>query len=413
MANRNTLHGTARRLGQGIQYASSRFILGDNIVTLSSFWLSDSEPNPDGELVNCVYTSRGSTSWVPSTNVVMFEDAQKNVAEYHDNQTAEKEVGPSHDQYGKLNFAHGRDYQYDEEHVAAYLREYKLAGDPQFYQKELDIKTRNKKMDSFFHIKKKFRPYFTTTVSLINIMLLIFELIYGKGFESPSINPMLGPPTIALLEMGGKWAAGIIELSQWWRLFVAVYLHTGLIHLALNSAAFIPVSYTLERKYGSFRILPIYILSGVAGNIVSCIFLPDQITVGASGAIYGYYGILFVDLFKNWKRIPHPRRSFLYLFGTVVISFAFGLAPGFDNFSHISGFLIGIISGIIILPSLHIGRWNIKSRIIQVLTALPILIALFVVFTQLLYRGVHGTEWCNWCRYLSCMPIFKSCSSLY
>jgi len=54
----------------------------------------------------------------------------------------------------------------------------------------------------------------------------------------------------------------------------------------------------LERVHGTFRVMPIYIISGLVGNLMSAFFLPQAATVGASGAIFGMFGVLLVDLIK-------------------------------------------------------------------------------------------------------------------
>jgi membrane associated rhomboid family serine protease len=66
------------------------------------------------------------------------------------------------------------------------------------------------------------------------------------------------------------------------------------------------LGWTLERQNGFWRIGPIYILSGFAGNLASCIFLPNTITVGASGAAFGLGGVLVADLILNWTIVQRP-----------------------------------------------------------------------------------------------------------
>jgi hypothetical protein len=69
----------------------------------------------------------------------------------------------------------------------------------------------------------------------------------------------------------------------------------------------------LERQIGFWRIGPIYILSGFAGNLASCIFLPNTITVGASGAAFGLAGVLVADLILNWGIVQRPYLNALFL----------------------------------------------------------------------------------------------------
>lgn len=75
------------------------------------------------------------------------------------------------------------------------------------------------------------------------------------------------------------------------------------------------------------RVGAIYILAGIGGNLASAIFLPQQIQVGASGALYGLLGVLFSDLVQNWSLLQDPCKNLFSLVVTVAISLAMGLLP--------------------------------------------------------------------------------------
>jgi len=166
-------------------------------------------------------------------------------------------------------------------------------------------------------IKMASRPYFIATVSIINVILydftpairlnftnlnslrfrMIWELIVGGGFLSFEENPFFGPSSATLIMFGAKWVDSIKQ-GEWWRFFTAMYLHSGLVHVAFNLMSQLAMGFKLERVHGTFRLMPIYIISGVFGNLISAFFLPQASTVGASGAIFGLYGVLVVDLLK-------------------------------------------------------------------------------------------------------------------
>jgi membrane associated rhomboid family serine protease len=74
--------------------------------------------------------------------------------------------------------------------------------------------------------------------------------------------------------------------------------------------------------------------------------------VGASGAIFGLVGVVGVDLIQNWKRIKCPIVQMVVWVISVIISLAFGLLPGIDNFAHIGGFVQGIIGACVRPPPL-------------------------------------------------------------
>lgn len=262
------------------------------------------------------------------------------------------------------------------------------------------------------NVHKKSVPYFIITVSLINIIFMIWAFVLSGGFDKPSQNPMLGPRIDVLVDLGGKWVPYILNNGEWWRLLTATYLHSGLVHILFNILVQYKVGVKLEKDNGTLRLMPIYILSGLSGNLLSALFSPNLVTVGASGAIYGFLGVLIVDLVKNWKKLDKPCRTYVVLFVGIIVSLAIGLLPGIDNFAHIGGFVMGVLSGIVFLPSMHFGRRSIKSRLCQVCIALPLMIGALVGMYIPLYHGLEGDEICNWCKYFSCLPLFDSCKRI-
>jgi len=173
----------------------------------------------------------------------------------------------------------------------------------------------------------------------------------------------------------------------------------------LNALIQLQVGIKLERQHSTFRIVPIYIISGFFGNILSCIFLPKTVSVGASGAIFGFFGILLVDLIKHWKKIKNPVTNLIIFIVSMVISIGLGLLPLIDNFQHIGGFIMGIVSGVVFLPSIHIGKKNVKSRILQVAIAAPIMIFLITILLIVFYSRTPP-DWCPVCYVLNCLPLF-------
>lgn len=253
-------------------------------------------------------------------------------------------------------------------------------------------------------------PYFTIIVTLIDVIVMIWEFIVGHGFAAPKVNPMLGPSATVLLSMGGKWVPLMIHGGEWWRFFSSIFLHAGLVHIGLNLLSQTKMLWDLEKVHGTFRIAPIYILSGAGGMVLSAVFLPNQVTVGASGAIFGFHGVLLVDLIKNWRHVKGPKMKLLMVGVSIVIAFGMGLFPGIDNFAHFGGLVVGLLAAFVFLPSMHIGGWSIGMRLLQVCVALPLLIAYFVGFLVPFYVTWKGNSFCSWCHYIACLPFWKSCN---
>jgi rhomboid protease GluP len=193
------------------------------------------------------------------------------------------------------------------------------------------------------------------TVALAGINLAVFGamLMHGAGIWH-------SPNSVQL-----AWGAGFgpaTKDGEWWRLGTAMFLHFGLLHLALNMWALWDGGRLTERLYGSTRFIVVYLISGLTGNLVSLIAQGDQaVSGGASGAIFGVYGALLVCLWKVRRQV-HPV-EFRWLFGGAVvfsmatIVFGFFIA-GIDNAAHIGGLISGALVGVALVPALHIGTAN-------------------------------------------------------
>lgn len=142
--------------------------------------------------------------------------------------------------------------------------------------------------------------------------------------------------------------------GQWWRLGSAMFLHFGLLHLALNMWALWDGGQWVERMYGHFRFAAIYFVAGLAGNLLSLVVHQGHaVSGGASGAIFGLYGALLSYVWLERSRIQ--RGEFRWLFwaavGFSVVSIVFGLmVPGIDNAAHIGGLIGGLLMGVLIKP---------------------------------------------------------------
>jgi len=110
----------------------------------------------------------------------------------------------------------------------------------------------------------------------------------------------------------------------------------------------------------------------------------------------------------NYQEMNAKTRLFMSVLFTI-IGLALGLLPGIDNFSHIGGFCVGILSGMVFAPSIHATRSHMV--VIWVYRAIGggLLIAYFLALVLNFYRSENPVDTCRWCRYLSCLPNFDAC----
>ncbi|EQL36968.1 hypothetical protein BDFG_01597 [Blastomyces dermatitidis ATCC 26199] len=241
------------------------------------------------------------------------------------------------------------------------------------------------------------------------------------------------------------------EPNQWFRFIVPIFLHSGLIHIGFNMMAQLTIGADMERTIGWWRYALVYFASGIFGFILGANFAPAGIaSTGASGCLFGILALAFLDLLYTWGTRPKPVTELVVMLITIGISFVLGLLPGLDNFSHIGGFLVGLVLGISVLRSpdrlrerigavtphldpydpvsasgaLGAGdeagdkakRFMVKQPVKFFQGRKPLwwlwwvvragtLVGIVIAFILLLDNFYKYRSTCGWCRYLSCLPI--------
>lgn len=95
-----------------------------------------------------------------------------------------------------------------------------------------------------------------------------------------------------------------------------------------------------------------------------------------------------------------------------ILGLALGLLPGLDNFAHIGGFCVGILSGLVFAPAIHATRRQLIVTTVSRVVGLSLLVAFFVALVLTFYRSEDPSDTCHWCRYLSCLPMFDACKGV-
>ena len=141
-----------------------------------------------------------------------------------------------------------------------------------------------------------------------------------------------------------------IFVGEWWRLITPMFLHIGLLHIAVNSYSLFIFGPQVEAVFGYRRFLAVYLLSGVAGVVLSFAMSPNP-SVGASGAIFGLVGAMLVYFFRHRRLFGElGRRRLVDIAMVAGINLLIGLSPGIDNWGHIGGLLGGAILAWLIGP---------------------------------------------------------------
>ncbi|NXL29792.1 RHDF2 protein, partial [Glaucidium brasilianum] len=190
--------------------------------------------------------------------------------------------------------------------------------------------------------------------------------------------------------------------DQFYRLWLSLFLHAGIIHCLVSVTFQMTVLRDLEKLAGWHRISIIFILSGITGNLASAIFLPYRAEVGPAGSQFGLLACLFVELFQSWQVLEKPWKAFLNLFGIVLFLFVCGLLPWIDNIAHLFGFLSGLLLSFAFLPYITFGTVDKYRKRAMIIVSLLVFVGLFASLVVWLY--VYPVNW-RWVEYLTCLPF--------
>ncbi|XP_042510533.1 RHOMBOID-like protein 2 [Macadamia integrifolia] len=245
---------------------------------------------------------------------------------------------------------------------------------------------------------------------------------FGRfSFQPLRENPLFGPSSSTLKKLGALDWTKVVHGHQGWRLVSCIWLHAGVIHLLANMLSLLFIGIRLEQQFGFVRIGVIYLLSGFGGSVLSCLFIRSNISVGASGALFGLLGAMLSELITNWTIYSNKVAALVTLVIIIAINLAIGILPHVDNFAHIGGFLTGFLLGFVLLLRPQFGwveRGNLPANVHAIskhklyqyvlwFISLVLLIVGFTVGLVMLFRGVNAYQRCHWCRYLSCVPTSR------
>lgn len=123
-----------------------------------------------------------------------------------------------------------------------------------------------------------------------------------------------------------------------------IIMHAGFIHIFMNLFVQFMIGLGYEKRWGAWRTAIIYILSGIAGNLLSCCAYPFVVSVGASGAIIGLIGARVGDVICRWPKMGQQARISNGI--NIAITLIFVLLMSFtsknvDWTSHMGGLVVG------------------------------------------------------------------------
>jgi len=213
------------------------------------------------------------------------------------------------------------------------------------------------------------RPYTTYALIAINVVVFAVTVVQAHSLADNRYAPLfldwvLYPPLVAH--------------GQIVRLVGSAFLHFGPIHLLLNMYCLYIVGRFIETVIGPARYLTLYLVSMLGGSAAVMLFSHDVATAGASGAIFGLFGVQAVILLRA-KRSPTPVLVVIAI--NVVFSFS---VPGISVWDHIGGLIAGTLAGTgMVFGPAWLGREGRTAKLVS--WSAPVVIAL-VTFGVIAYE---------------------------
>lgn len=131
---------------------------------------------------------------------------------------------------------------------------------------------------------------------------------------------------------------------QSYRLITAMFLHAGLLHIAVNMISLYSVGIITERIFGKWRFLTIYFVGGIAGGLAEALLQPNAAAVGASGAIFAIFGAFGAFILMRRRSLGPAANSLIgqWIF-FLLLNLAFSFAPGIALYDHMGGLITGFV----------------------------------------------------------------------
>jgi membrane associated rhomboid family serine protease len=194
--------------------------------------------------------------------------------------------------------------------------------------------------------------YVTKALIAVNVLVMLLSIYSARGGDSlggAGFGGLLGGSTPLT-----NWGAVLgfdprffppegVATGEYYRLFTAMFLHYGPLHLLMNMWALWVLGRSLEAALGPLRFLALYLVAGVGGNVAAYLFSnPFAATVGASTAIFGLFAALFVIM----RRMGRDTSSVIPI---LVINLVFTFAvPGISIAGHLGGLTAGAAMALVL-----------------------------------------------------------------
>ncbi|HTI30115.1 MAG TPA: rhomboid family intramembrane serine protease [Methylomirabilota bacterium] len=186
------------------------------------------------------------------------------------------------------------------------------------------------------------------TWAIVAANVIVFA---ADGLLSGSGSPISGGS--GPLSNAGAVYGPAVANGEWWRLITGAFLHLGLLHILFNMYALWLFGPIMEQMYGHVEYAVIYLLCALGGNVLTILAAPDTPALGASGAIFGLFGLAFVVSRRRHLLLGPQARAMLSRVGTLLVLnlFITFSVPNISWTGHIGGLAVGAVIGLLLAPA--------------------------------------------------------------
>ncbi|KOS67025.1 Rhomboid protease gluP [Lysinibacillus contaminans] len=193
---------------------------------------------------------------------------------------------------------------------------------------------------------KQYTKYYPVVSTLIaaNLIIYVLTLIPGIG---------------TIIRNYGIQVNYFVLTGEWWRIFSAMFLHAGFMHVLFNMFSLYLFGPELEKIAGKARFATIYLISGIVGNVATYLFNDSSYaSLGASGAIFGIFGAFGALVYYTRHTMPMLRKLILPIIViSVIMTF---LQSNVNIYAHLGGLVTGFLLGLVYLHPKRIISWRKK-----------------------------------------------------
>ena len=187
-----------------------------------------------------------------------------------------------------------------------------------------------------------------TSIIIVTINIAFFLAEVGVSYRftrSMDVNNYVA------VAFGAKYAPAIYG-GQWWRLITAGFLHGNFLHIIMNCWALFILVTEVEQFYGTSRLIFAYVFSTFTGFLASLLWSPRSLSLGASAACFGMFGIMLAMGIRG-RADPLTQAVRAHYGQWFIFGLLMSIIPGVDMAAHVGGFIGGFIVGIVAgLPGL-------------------------------------------------------------